>query len=348
MKRTLSFPSSAPSSRANKSIVRSVLLSLFFTLSITITACSGSSVPVDPKVELANDVPAPEAPVQPNPTTTSNQIMFGAYTYGGVWSGLEPVLDLESDLGRRLDIVHWFMGWHNEWESELVASAAQNGRLPMLSWEPTTTTIQEIAAGAQDDYIQRFAQGAKDYANTVYIRPFPEMNGEWAPWNGDTANFVIAWQRMADIFTEVGADNVMWVWAPNITDQPRTEANQMELYYPGDAYVDILALDGYNWGNTKSWSEWTSFEDTFSAPYERVAQIGNQPIWLAEVASAEQGGDKSKWISDMFASTSFPRLEALVWFNEDKEANWHIDSSSAALAAFQTSLANNVQVAGLQ
>jgi hypothetical protein len=36
----------------------------------------------------------------------------------------------------------------------------------------------------------------------------------------------------------------------------------------------------------------------------------------------------------MFATDGFPMLEAIVWFNEAKEADWRLESSTAALDAF--------------
>ncbi|MFO8148654.1 MAG: hypothetical protein R6T93_00005, partial [Trueperaceae bacterium] len=131
-----------------------------------------------------------------------------------------------------------------------------------------------------------------------------------------------------------------WVFSPNVTDEPRTTDNRMERYYPGDDVVDILALDGYNWGTKRDWSTWTPFQDVFRQGYDRIAALGPQPIWFAEIASAEAGGDKSAWITDMFATASdaFPRLEALIWFDEDKEADWRIASRPEVLAAFREAL----------
>jgi len=169
-----------------------------------------------------------------------------------------------------------------------------------------------------------------------YVRLFPEMNGDWVPWNGQPEALVATWRRIDALFELEGASNVRWVWSPNVTDWPRTEANRMENYYPGHEFVDVLALDGYNFGDTKDWSGWRSFETIFEAPYERISAIGSQPIWLAEVASAEQGGDKGAWVLDMLSSRAFPRIEALVWFSEHKGADWRFESSAASLSAFRT------------
>jgi hypothetical protein len=262
-------------------------------------------------------------------------LYFGAFTYGGVWKGMDAVHALERDLGRRLDIVHWFMNWDHAWDARLVASATQGGRFPMISWQPHRQPLDLIAAGRYDAYIRGWAQGARAHGGAIYLRPFPEMNGDWTTWSGDPEGLKAAWRHIVTLFRREGADNVRFVWSPNVTDQPRTPENRMEAYYPGHDYVDVLALDGYNWGTARSWSTWRSFEDIFEGPYERLARIGPQPIWLAEVASAEDGGDKGAWVRDMLRSRAFPRLEAIVWFSERKEADWRIESSEGALYAFR-------------
>lgn len=266
-------------------------------------------------------------------------LMFGAYTYGGVWSGMEPVLNLEASIGRRLDIVHWFTSWDNSWDSRLLEPLGASGRLPLISWQPIGVSSASIAAGQHDAYIRSWASGAAEYGQPVYLRPFPEMNGNWTPWNGDTDNFVLAWRRIVDIFAAEGASNVQWVWSPNVLDEPRTDVNRMELYYPGADYVDVLAIDGYNWGAVRPYIGWQSFAEIMDLAYERITALGDQPLWVAETASTEHGGDKGAWVQDMFAdSVRYDRLEAIVWFDEDKETDWRIDSSRAALASFQAAL----------
>jgi len=61
-----------------------------------------------------------------------------------------------------------------------------------------------------------------------------------------------------------------------------------------------------------------------------------KPIMIGEMASAEQGGDKAAWIDAIIPAlkTRYPQFKALVWFDVDKENDWRINSSTAALAAF--------------
>ncbi len=265
--------------------------------------------------------------------------LFGAFTYGGVWSGMEPVQRLEAALGRRLDVVHWFTSWDDAFYPAMVEAVAEGGRAPLISWQPMRQDVRAIADGAYDDYVRRWAQGVAAASGPVYIRPFPEMNGDWVPWNGDPEALRKAWRRMAAIFAEEGAENVRWVFGPNVTDEPRVETNRMERYYPGHDVVDVLAMSGFNWGETRPAIGWRSFEQVFERGYERLAALGPQHVWLAEIASSDAGGDKAAWVRDMFLSDAFPRLEAIVWFDEDKEADWRITSSPEVLDAFRVALA---------
>lgn len=274
--------------------------------------------------------------------------MFGAFTYGGVWRGMDPVYELEADLGRRLDVVHWFTNWETPYYPELVAMASQGGRRPMISWQSYDLSVRDIAAGKYDGYITDWARGAATAPGLLYVRPFPEMNGDWTTWNGDPEGLRLAWRHIVDIFDSVGATNVRWVFSPNVTDSPRVPENAMELYYPGDDYVDVLALDGYNWGEVLPSVGWRSFEAIFRAGYDRITRLGDQPIWIAELASSNVGGDKSDWVREMFATTGFERIEALVWFNENKEADWRIDSDVATLHAFRQVLGAGTTVAAVR
>jgi hypothetical protein len=264
--------------------------------------------------------------------------LFGAFTYGGVWHGMESVLLLEADLGRRLDVVHWFTNWENAFFPAMARDVLAGDRLPLISWQPERQSVAAIAAGEHDAYVRAWARDVARAPGLVYVRPFPEMNGDWVPWNGDPATFRAAWRHVAALFAEEGADNVRWVFSPNVTDEPRTEANRMELYYPGDDVVDLFGLSGYNWGTTRPHIGWRSFETIFERAYERVTALADKDVWLAEIASSEEGGDKSEWVRDMFASTAFPAVRAIVWFDEDKEADWRLRSRAEVIEAFREAL----------
>ena len=109
----------------------------------------------------------------------------------------------------------------------------------------------------------------------------------------------------------------------------------MENYYPGADYVDVLSLDGYNWGSDHpEYGGWQSFGEIFGDAYERLTKLGPQPIWIAEVGSAAAGGDKAAWVRDMWATArTMNRLDAVVWFDQDKEEDWRALPVASAFSA---------------
>jgi len=58
---------------------------------------------------------------------------------------------------------------------------------------------------------------------------------------------------------------------------------------------------------------------------------------VAETASAEHGGSKAAWFDSVrkVLPRRFPGIAALVYFEANKEVNWTVHSSTAALASFR-------------
>jgi beta-mannanase len=168
------------------------------------------------------------------------------------------------------------------------------------------------------------------------------MNGDWYPWseraNGNRpGEYVAAWRHVRAVFDAQKVTNVRWVWSPNVT---YPGSSDLAGLYPGSSSVDVVAVDGYNWGTAASWSTWTSPAELFDPTVGRLRTLApGKPILLAEVASAEQGGSKAAWVDDLFAwLRAQGDVRAFVWFDQAKETDWRIDSSGSAAAAFATGL----------
>ena len=288
------------------------------------------------------------------PAAASADVRFGSWTPGDPYHGTTDGQDaLQAATGRRVDIVNWYQSWGGgSWVSAVQQQAlhavTRSGRTPLLTWEPWEPTgspnqpkyaLARIAAGDFDVYLTTWALALKLNGSPVYLRPMHEFNSDWYPWSGGAngnspEQFVQAWRHIHDIFRNLGAHNVRFVWSPNNIDVPAS--NPMERFYPGDAYVDVLAVDGYNWGaGTPEFGGWQSFSEVFDRAYDRLRALGPQPIWIAEVGTSPDGGDKAAWIRDMFArAAEMSRLEAIVWFNEYKERDWRAAPTPEIAAAF--------------
>src|ERR1019366_3351133 len=101
-------------------------------------------------------------------------------------------------------------------------------------------------------------------------------------------------------------------------------------------------LDGYNWGSSQP-SGWQSFRGIFAADYAKMTALTSKPIIIGETSSSENGGSKAPWITQTLLTDlpqSFPQIKGLLWFNENKEQDWLVNSSPAALAAIQQTAAS--------
>ena len=236
-------------------------------------------------------------------------------------------------------IVHWYQDWTYSIGANLLDSVASRGAMPMVTWEPWTAPIDDIASGGWDGYIKGWADDAAAWGQVFFVRFGHEMNGDWYPWcpqSGSTtsASYVKAWKHIVDIFRQEGATNVRWVWCPNVGYPGATAFADL---YPGDAYVDWVALDGYNWGATTGHS-WQALADVFQQSYDDLGALApTKPIMIAETSSSETGGSKAAWIRQGLLTdlpTKLPRVQAVVWFDSYSSNGWQVDSSATSLAAF--------------
>jgi beta-mannanase len=251
---------------------------------------------------------------------------------------------LQATLQRRVSIVHWYVNWsasHIKWDGrKAIRAVLRSHRKPLMTWLPAEAnggnnpwqprfSLETIARGDHDDYIWHWAKMMSRFHKRIYVRPMQEMNGNWFPWGGTVngnspAKFRAAWRHIVDVSRGAGAHNIRWVWCPLAEDVPNQKGNHFEIYYPGRKYVDVLGLNGYNWGAGAQWAGgWRSFKKIFKGPYKRIRKLGPQPIWIPEIGSASDGGDKAAWVRKMWKVAShWKRLKAIVWFDQDKEKDW--------------------------
>jgi beta-mannanase len=296
---------------------------------------------------------APESVRAALAAPNSSRIALGAFAAGVPW-GFENIDEFSRLAGQKPAIIHWFEHWLMNFESERMDAAVSREGVPLVSWEPwdwekpveqPDYTLKTIVEGKHDAYIRQWARSAAAWGKPFYLRFAPEMNGDWRPWsagvNGNTsAEFVSAWRKVYSIFRREGATNARWVWSPISQYEGSTPFKEL---YPGDAYVDWVGLDGYNWGTTQSWSRWQRFTEIFSKSYVTLTRMTRKPMMIPEMASAELGGDKAAWVKNTFLReipTKYPRIKAVVWFHADKETDWRINSSPDMLRAYQEVVAN--------
>ncbi|MCA1844808.1 MAG: hypothetical protein LC792_16765 [Actinobacteria bacterium] len=152
------------------------------------------------------------------PLVPANGFYVGAYTKSVDGYGQEKAKaamdDMESRLGRRLQIDHHFYGWTDVYPSWRESDDIENGRIPMISWNGENTDA--IVRGDWDWMIVSRAQSVAALDTPVFIRWFWEMDGNKKQgFISSPASYQKAWRHIHDLFQQAGAKNAVWVWCPN-------------------------------------------------------------------------------------------------------------------------------------
>jgi mannan endo-1,4-beta-mannosidase len=286
----------------------------------------------------------------------ANHIALGAFAAGYPGAGSQ-IAQFEQVLGSKVAIASSFRGWGDIFPDAPEEADAATGHTLLIAWDlgsTTATRFTTFTSHQHDAYLAQEVAAAKNFGAVFYIRPWAEMNADWSPFQptasgslpagGTPAEFIAAWRYVVTYFRTHGATNVRWVFNP--TTDTYAETTPVSTIWPGAAYVDVLGLDGYNWGNGGNLT-WRSFTNIYTTQYNRlVALAGTLPVWICEIGSkepAENDGapvdpvdSKSTWYRQLLATTSMPNIKALVMFNVDKERDWRIESDASTLALMKS------------
>lgn len=219
---------------------------------------------------------------------------------------------------------------------------------PIYDATANRNMVYEILEGTYDDYLHAYAKDIADFGHPVLFRPFNEMNGDWCTYSAFWASrdcniYVSLYRYLYQIFEEEGAtQNTLWIWNPNEKSFPDFPWNHADNYYPGDEYVDIVGLTGYNTGDYYEGETWRSFNEIYDPLYKTMAPQYQQPLMITEFASSSIGGDKPDWVKDMFKQLrNYPRIKVAVWWNgrdmdgKTEARPYYIDDSKKTVNTFK-------------
>lgn len=325
------------------------------TVAFTVTP-SAAPAPAPAPEPAPAPAPAPEpapaaATATAAPAISTAPLRFGVGTPGGPAASAE--LDAVASLaGEAPSIVLSYKDFNQAPPIAELNSVRSRGATTLLTWEPwawgggtvqPAYALKRITAGDHDAYLRQWGQELAAWGHPVMLRFGHEMNGNWYPWaegiNGnETGDYAAAWRHVHDVLASTGSTNITWVWNPNV---PYWGSTALEGLYPGNAYVDAVALDGYNWGTSASWSTWLSPSQLFGEGLARLRQIApGKPILIAETSSVEAGGSKADWNTALISYLSAQSdVTAVIWFHFNKEADWRINSSASSAQALSAALA---------
>ncbi len=270
-----------------------------------------------------------------NEITTSEKCKWGIYAPHAIESNnLEAVKVLEEKAQTKFEGVLEYAYLFTEIPVEGMKSAYAEGKVVELTLQTSTemnkdlngkNPVFDVIDGLYDEKIRKMAGDIKEVGHPVLFRLNNEMNSDWTSYSGaacmtDPEIYVQAWRRIYDIFEEEGVNNTIWIFNPNDESFPPNGYNTSIAYYPGNEYVQIFGITGYNTGTyyaELNGERWRTFDEIYSAIDEKYSGIYGQFPWIiTEFASSSFGGDKVQWINDMFRDIKkYPNIKMAFWFN---------------------------------
>ncbi|MGC4804376.1 glycoside hydrolase family 26 protein [Micromonospora sp. DT233] len=264
------------------------------------------------------------------------------------WSRSE-IDDIATKAGARPTLLQYFVKWTDDFRPEGVDAAYRNGGVPVISWEPWNGVkqgmdqpqyaLKRIIAGEHDEYLVRFATAVRAHRWPIGMRFAHEMNGAWYPWSetrsgNRSGEYVKAWRHVHDIFTKVGATNVIWIWSPNII-RP-VPGVSLKALYPGDRYVDWIGMVGYSTGERTA-------NQLFGPTLRRLRAFTDRPVLITETGS-RPGSYRLPWIRDLFVWIGDRKdVVGFIWFEYDRAdggtGDWRFTTEPTVTKAFRTGLA---------
>lgn len=172
--------------------------------------------------------------------------------------------------------------WH--W---MVPAAEGSRQYTYLREETTATVANMLKEGTWEN--AQMMQDLKEVADMLLLlqakkipvlwRPLPDTlspksasvgSGEYYWWCGaEPRDYKALWRKMFDYFAERGVKNLIWVWT--------SQVENIE-YYPGDEWVDMVALELYNMATMKDINALSAqLDKDFPHKMVSLGEFGNLP-----------------------------------------------------------------------
>ena len=274
-------------------------------------------------------------------------------------NGTNGIESIERSISKKMDICLFYFFVQQEYNGDVykgLSAAWDIGKISELTMQfsPSAPSgiVYDVLKGGFDGYLDQLISDVKDFGHPVLMRLFNEMNGEWCNYSGyhtsrDPEVYIRLYRYIVDKFRAAGAENVIWVWNPNEKSFPNFRWNSEEMYYPGNDYVDVVGLTGYNTGTYYEGEKWRSFDRIYENIYAKADMLYQKPLMITEFSCSTAGGDKVEWVRDMFASLHrYPKLKAAVWWsgcdydpdNGGISRSYFIDDTEGVMALFRENI----------
>ena len=269
------------------------------------------------------------------------------------------IQSLESAIGRQYEYIRVYERWDDTFPSSYSNWMESTGHSMFLSIKARTKSgtnipYQQIASAqpgsAHYNTMVRWATAIKGYSGKIYLSFNHEPDTSNSQASGTATQYIAAYRKFVDVMRAENVTNAYFAWTTAVRNYSvaPTNAKYAPKYYPGDAWVDVIAIDAYNmYCRTKSGTfanPWKSLA-TLLTPFMQFAATHPGPaLAVAEFGSPEDPANaqrKAQWINEaraLFKQPAYSRFIAVSYWNELSHnyagCDFRITSSTPALNAF--------------
>jgi hypothetical protein len=295
-------------------------------------------------------------------TTTRPPLLFGAYAMPrNGQTATSAVTALESSIGRKLGAVRVYDLWNSTFPDSPTRTWRDEGRTLVLSVKAkrlngTTVTWRSIADAAPGSTvygeITKWADNVNAFGAPLYFTFHHEPEAGTNTANGTATDFKDAWRKVVSVFRERGVTNATYLWTMTDYSFWVKDRREASLWYPGDAYVDAMGADSYNWYDCRAgiFNNWKSLEQIIDPFRQFGAAHPDKELLLPEWGGYEDPatpGRKATWISEaqaLFAKPGWEQFTGILYYHAVTSSypscKWFVDTSASALDAFTTMAAD--------
>lgn len=185
--------------------------------------------------------------------------------------------------------------------------------------------------------IVRWAQTIKARGGSVMVAYNHEPEAAAGGYRGTSAEFIAAWRRVVTIFNQQGATNVEWtlqMTAYAFRVNPG-DARHINRWYPGDAWVDNVGADAYNWNVCGEGSGKHNELSTLGAPVLAFAREHGKKASFPEFAS-HANSSRTQWLRNahQYLLANHDIITAAFYFNRtptvaaNGDCRWALSTSA--------------------
>ncbi len=349
----------------------SLLLALALSLGLAVPALADQSTTtvrtaykdLDPRTEIyaVTKTPGSDYPYYGAKNEPNGGVYYGRTTQGGTLSDGSFGLANYSHMTGESAVSFYYSltdSYNLEYWSYLYGPALRDGTrafLLYLNFEEEGAECPRVISGSYDaKLIETFG-----YLNTLSCPVFVRIGGEVNVWGNQAkpADFIAAYQHVVNI-ARSQAPRAAMVFSPNFSSANKVD---MDIYYPGDQYVDWVGVSLY-------YDRWHRSGDTQRDEFYGVGAYGDallniqqvvnlsrlhhKPVIVTEGGSCNmyKGTDNSAWAADRmqrayaFLPMVYPEVKCII--SSDYGESWSgIDYSfytnPTVTAAYRQGVASN-------